>query len=178
MWAIGVVGLTAAFIATRLVSRASEDNDADVAENSDAQCFTFRMNERKYPPFRDDDIEGIHIEGDATQPDSQIVILGIEKREFEANGSQTDAHMAVARCDMHRLWRLAVSKEAVLPLLPDSNQEYYTAALYVSPGAMHLTLGFIVKEHFTPCQSAKILAVTTQEGLLYDYPSVPIIDIQ
>jgi len=178
MWAIGAMGLAAAYLVTRLASRVSEDSDADLAENSDTQHFVFRMNEHTYPPFRDDDIDAIHIEGDVAQPDNQVVILGIEKREFDANSSQSHAHIAIARCDMHRLWRPAVSTEAVLPLLPAANQDYYVAALYISPGAMHLTLGFMIKEHFMPCRSARILAVTTQEGLLYDYPSVPIIDIQ
>jgi hypothetical protein len=174
MWVVGGIGLALAFTAAKLASRVVEDNDADDIDDGPAP-IVFKMNEGRYPPFSDTEITGIKVESEGAE--KQAIIIGVDQREFDANRNQEHTLLALARCDTNSLWRPAVAKTGQLVPFSEGNEELYVCAMYLTPGSMHLTLGFMTKEQFTPCKSTKIIALTTKEGLLYDYPNVPIIEV-
>jgi hypothetical protein len=87
------------------------------------------------------------------------------------------ATFAIARCDGEGLWHPMVTDKALIyGIANDQQGEVYAMAAYIGPSILQLLPGYTTGPHFTPFKTSRVLALTNMDGLLYDYPNVPIID--
>jgi hypothetical protein len=178
---IGGALLVVGFIAARLVGRfISPADDADNIDDNAPQKLILHRNERKYPPFYDQGIQGIRVEGEFDEEGSkQLVIIGVDQKELDTAMKEHGSLFAVACCDSAGLWHPAAAEKALLyGKATDQHGDVYAIAAYVGPSILMLLPGAIAADsHFTAFKSTRVIALTNSDGLLYDYPNVPIIDI-
>lgn len=176
-WLIGGVLVVAGFLIARLLGRAIGAAEPGDIDDNAPQKLELHFDERRYPPFYDGDAGGVRIEGEYNEAgDKQLVIIGIDQKELDEAMRQPDCKFAVARSDSSGLWYPAIAEKGLwYGKATDRHGEVYAFSAFVGPSILHLLPGVSADGHFTPYKSTRILALTNQEGLLYDYPNVPVI---
>jgi hypothetical protein len=179
-WLIGGLVVFTGFLVARLVGRFISPSEDDTIDDNAPQLLQLRMDERQYPPFYDREVQGIRVEGELDEEGSQqLVLIGIDQKELDDALQRADVKFAVARCDSADLWHPAVAEKALwYGTATDQQGDVYAMAAYVGPGILHLLPGHTYDGHFTPFKSTRVLALTNKDGLLYDYPNVPILQIK
>jgi|GEM_PF-1901229 len=171
-----VSGYVLARLAHRALARPEEVEDLD---DNAPSLLTLRRNERRYPPFYDGEVVGARVEGEFDEEGArQLVVIGIDQTELDAAMQPKQRQFAVARCDGAGLWHPAVAESALwYGKATDQHGDVYALAAYVGPSILQLLPGTVEKGHFTAFKSTRILALTNADGLSYDYPNVPILEI-
>jgi len=179
-WLIGGVLVVAGFVAARLLDRFIGTAEPTDIDDNAPQKLELHFNERLYPPFYDGDAAGVRIEGEFNEAgDKQLVVIGIDQKELDESLQEPGCRFAIARSDSAGLWRPAVAEDELwYGETTDQHGDVYAFAAFVGPSILHLLPGVTTAGHFTPYKSVRVLALTNQEGLLYDYPNVPIIHFQ
>jgi hypothetical protein len=180
-WIIGGLLVVAGYVAMRWFGRAvSPPDDEDTLDDNAPHKLVLRLNERSYPPFYDREVQGVRVEGEFDEEGSkQLVVFGIDQQELDTTMSTHATRFAVACGDSAGLWHPAVAERALLyGKATDQHGDVYALAAYVGPSILMLLPGAISADgHFTAYKSTRIVALTNSDGLLYDYPNVPVIDI-
>lgn len=180
-WIIGGAVVLAGFIAMHLLGRViSPPEDEDTIDDNAPQKLKLHLNERTYPPFYDRDAQGVRVEGEFDEEGSkQLVVFGIDQKELDEAMGTHGSHFAVACGDSAGLWHPAVAEKALLyGKATDQHGDVYALAAYVGPSILMLLPGVLAADgHFTAYKTTRVLALTNHDGLLYDYPNVPVIDI-
>ena len=171
-----LAGYMAARLTRRLLSRPEETEDLD---DNAPKRLVLKQNERRYPPFYDGEIAGIRVEGEFNEAgDRQLVVVGFDQKELNERLKTRHSYFAIARCDGAGLWHPAVAEDVIwYGQATDQHGDAYAVAAYVGPSILQVLPGITVGEHFTALRSTRLLAITNADGLLYDYPNVPIIHI-
>jgi hypothetical protein len=172
-----VAGLVTAKIVHRALSRPEITDDID--DNAPLKLKLHR-NEGRYPPFYDRDIVGIRVEGELDEEgNKQLIVIGVDQKELDTAISQPYSKFAIACCDGADLWHPAVAEDALIyGKATDQHGDVYAVASYIGPGILMLLPGIITRDgHFTAFKSTRVLALTNDDGLAYDYPNVPTIEI-
>lgn len=180
-WIIGGALVVLGFVAARFLSRAlvPADDEESIDDNAPDRLRLY-LHERRYPPFYDREIQGLRIEGEFDESGArQLVVFGIDQAELDAAMRYRHNKFAIACGDSAGLWRPAVAEKALIyGKATDLRGDVYALAAYVGPSILTLLPGAITADgHFTAFKSTRILALTNSDGLLYDYPTIPIIDI-
>lgn len=177
-WLIGGFAILASVVAVKTLTKVLvEDGQTD--DESGPQKLVLHINERRYPPFFDDELRGIQVEGEFDETGAQqLVIIGISQKEFDAGMSKHDHAFALARRDSAGLWHTVVAEKALLyGTATDVRGEVYAVSIYIGPGSLDIIPGVMQANHFVPYKTARALATTNAEGLIYDYPGVPIVSV-
>lgn len=177
-WIVGGALIFAGFLAARLAARfVSPVEGPDIDDNAPSYLM-LHQNERRYPPFADRHLEGIQAEGEYDESQAeQLIVIGVDGREFD-KAMGHGVHFALARCNGADMWFPAVADKGLwYGKASDIHGEVYAVAVPVGAGALHVVPGTIHAGHFTPFKKSRLLSLTNREGLLYDYPNVPIVRI-
>jgi hypothetical protein len=177
---IGGLVVLAGLILARLASKAlSAPEETEDLDDNAPQKLVLRSSERHYPPFYDGELAGVRVEGEFNEEGvRQLVVIGIDQKELDDAMKDEHHQFAVARCDSAGLWHPAVAERSLwYGKATDSHGDVYAIAAYVGPSILQLIPGVMSGSHFTAYKSTRIIALTNSDGLLYDYPNVPIIQI-
>ena len=171
-----VAGYMTARLAHRLLARPEETEDLD---DNAPQKMLLVQDERRYPPFYDGEVAGIRVEGEFDETgERQLVVIGFDQKELNAQLKAKHSHFAIARCNGAGLWHPGVAEGVIwYGQTADQHGDVYAVAAYIGPSILQMLPGVTVGEHFTPLKSTRLLALTNSDGLLYDYPNVPVIHI-
>jgi len=178
-WIIGGIAVFIGVLLVSLFSRLISPTEEEDVDDNAPQKLVMRRDERRYPPFLDQELHSINVEGELDEDGGQqLVAIGIGQKELDASMTSHHSKFALARQDNSGLWHPAVAETALLyGTATDSRSEVYAVAMPVGAGMLHVAPGVMNGAAFTPYKTARILALTNSEGLLYDYPNVPIIQI-
>jgi hypothetical protein len=178
-WLIGGTLVLAGFVIARIIGRFISPAENDIDDNA-PQKLVLHLDEGRYPPFSNRDIQGIRVEGEFDEGGAkQLVIIGVGQKELDDFMSKKSTRFAVACGNNAGLWHPAVAERALLyGKATDQHGDVYAVAAHVGPGILMMLPGAIAADgHFTAFKTTRIVALTNSEGLLYDYPNVPVIDI-
>lgn len=174
----GSIGAAAAaWLSIRLL-RGFVASDEESETQNDAMSVKLYRNERLYPPFRDADMSCASIDGDKAQQQLFAIVV-FEHASLETLQRLPGSAFALARRDAIDVWRPLVAKE--WPLFGEvitSAGAQAACALPVAPGMQCVALGAMLDSSFKALSAIKITAIATKEGVLYDYPGVPVLYIQ
>jgi hypothetical protein len=178
-WLIGGALVFVGFLIARLAGRFISPREEKSIDDNAPQTLRLRMDERRYPPFYDNEVQGIRVEGEFDEGGSkQLVVIGIDQKELDEALQDEHSKFAVARCDSAGLWHPAAAERALwYGKATDQQGDMYAMAAYVGPSILHVLPGRVLGGHFTACKSTRVIALTNTDGLLYDYPNVPVLQM-
>ena len=163
----------------RVLSRIlSSPNDDTIDDNAPTQLLLYH-NEHRYPPFIDREMPCLTAEGEFDKTGrAEFAVIGIGREEYDRAFAYPAARFAVARADSAGRWHPAVIGDSTgihYGIAHDYHREVYAIAIVVGPGELRVAPGVMNDEHFMPFRHAHQLALTNMDGLLYDYPNVPVV---
>jgi hypothetical protein len=174
-----IIGVTfsVGFLLARALSHAVEDDDD--AKPDAPVPVPFYMDERRYPPFRDNsldclDIERQQAETGAKDQTDQIAVIGVPIKEVH----RMSGVFCLARQDATGLWHPAVPKNPdAYTVVVEPYGDMAALALQLDDVNHCTVLGAVKDGQFTSFRHQRLIAVATPSGLLYDFPNMPIIRI-
>jgi hypothetical protein len=177
-WLLGAAIAVGGLILLRVASRAlsSPGSEETVDDNAPAR-LRLQSSERRYPPFLDTAVSAITIEPSPDQaPNEQLAVIGIARKEFDKRLNKPNTLFAVARSDSAGIWQPAVAEPQLFyGVAGDMQGEVYAFGIPLEAGESRLITGSMYDGMFTPFKTTRLLALTNKDGLLYDYPNVPIV---
>lgn len=167
------------FIIFRVLSRlVSSPSDDTIDDNAPTQLL-LHHDERQYPPFIDREMPCLPAEGEFDETGRpQLTVIGIDREEYEKALNYPAARFAIARADSAGRWHPAVVEASTglrYGIAHDYRGDAYAIAIFVGPGELRVAPGMMNDGHFTPFRHTRQLALTNMDGLLYDYPNVPVV---
>jgi hypothetical protein len=177
---LGGLVLLVGFVGIRLLDRlvGDSDNEDDPDDNAPLR-LVMRQSERHYPPFFDGEMHGLAAEGEQDEDGrQQLIVVGVDQHECDAAMAHKASKFAIARADSTGMWHPAVAETSLhYGAASDATGDVYAVAMPIGAGALRIAPGIMQGDHFTPFKHARRLALTNHDGLLYDYPNVPVVHI-